>query len=108
MGLSTRRLLAKDAPAGRLISLLVLCTYVGSSAPAPVRLGVVLDLTSDGGMKSLACISMALDDFYLKHPTYATRVELRVRDSRGDLVAAALAGKYSSIPLLVLNLPSSI
>jgi hypothetical protein len=108
MGLSTRRLLAKDAPAGRLISLLVLWTYVGSSAPAPVRLGVVLDLTSDGGMKSLACISMALDDFYLKHPSYATRVELRVKDSRGDLLAAALAGKYSSIPLLVLNLPTSI
>ena len=90
MDLSTRRLLAA---AGRLISLLVLWAYVGSSAPVPVRLGVVLDLTNAGGTKSFACISMALDDFYLKHPTYATRVELLVRDSRGDLVAAAHAGK---------------
>ncbi|CAM0913187.1 unnamed protein product [Alopecurus aequalis] len=36
---------------------------------------------------------MALDDFYLKHPNYATRVELSVRDSRGDLVAAAHAAE---------------
>ncbi|KAK1669563.1 hypothetical protein QYE76_057722 [Lolium multiflorum] len=90
MELSTRRLLAAAAPAGRLFCLLVLCTAVESSS-APVRVGVVLDLTSDVGRKSLTCISMALDDFYLKHPSYATRVELRVRDSRGDLVTAAHA-----------------
>jgi ionotropic glutamate receptor len=61
--------------------------------------GVVLDLTSDVGRKSLTCISMALDDFYLKNPSYATRVELRVRDSRGDLVTAAHASKCGTISM---------
>ncbi|XP_037468191.1 glutamate receptor 2.8-like [Triticum dicoccoides] len=32
---------------------------------------------------------MALDDFYVKYPSYATRAELSVRDSRGDLFTAA-------------------
>ncbi|KAM0892238.1 hypothetical protein ACQ4PT_025878 [Festuca glaucescens] len=54
-------------------------------APAPVRVGVVLDLTSDVGKKTRACISKALDDFD------AARVELRVIDSRGDLAVAAHA-----------------
>jgi ionotropic glutamate receptor len=92
MELPRRRLHAAAAPAGRLFSLLVLCTAVESSA-APVRVGVVLDLTSDVGRKSLTCISMALDDFYLKHSSYATRAELHVRDSRGDLVTAVQASK---------------
>ena len=114
MDLSTRRLLAA---AGRLISVLVLWAYVGSSAPVPVRLGVVLDLTNAGGTKSFACISMALDDFYLKHPTYATRVEhwscssgIRVVTSsrRHTLVSAAskplvvhvFCAKFCELPLI--------
>ncbi|CAN6208415.1 unnamed protein product [Urochloa humidicola] len=62
--------------------------------PAAVRVGVVLDLTSDLGKKSLTCISMALDDFYGAGATHANssrRVVLRVRDSRGDVVTAARA-----------------
>ncbi|KAK1679460.1 hypothetical protein QYE76_040308 [Lolium multiflorum] len=58
-------------------------------APAPVRIGVVLDLTSDVGKKTRACISKALDDFDAAHGT--ARVELRVIDSRGDLAVAAHA-----------------
>jgi hypothetical protein len=61
-------------------------------APAPVRVGVVLDLTSDVGKKTRACISKALDDFDAAHGT--ARVELRVIDSRGDLTVAAHAGKW--------------
>uniref|UniRef100_A0ACD6A6X3 Uncharacterized protein n=1 Tax=Avena sativa TaxID=4498 RepID=A0ACD6A6X3_AVESA len=50
----------------------------------PVRVGVVLDLSSAVGRKRHSCISTALHDFNLKHPRYATRVELRVMDSRGN------------------------
>jgi hypothetical protein len=57
-----------------------------------VRVGVVLDLTSDVGKKTRACISKALDDFDAAHGT--ARVELRVIDSRGDLAVAAHAGKW--------------
>ncbi|XP_044431843.1 glutamate receptor 2.7 [Triticum aestivum] len=36
---------------------------------------------------------MAVDDFYHKHPNYATLVELRLKDSRGDLVKVAHAAE---------------
>jgi hypothetical protein len=58
----------------------------GSAAPAPVPVVV-------GGRKSLASISMVLDDSYVKHPSHARRrMGLHVRDARGDPVAAAHAG----------------
>ncbi|KAF7094198.1 hypothetical protein CFC21_096527 [Triticum aestivum] len=90
---SARRLLAVAASAG-ILSMLMLRSSAAMAAPLPVRVGVVLDLTSDAGRRSLTCISMALEDFYLKHPSYATRVELRFRDSRGDIVSAAYAGYF--------------
>ncbi|KXG19505.1 glutamate receptor 2.9-like isoform X3 [Sorghum bicolor] len=62
-------------------------------AAAAVRVGVVLDLTSEVGRKSLTCISMALDDFYSAHANSRRRVDLLVRDSRGDVVAAARAAE---------------
>ena len=69
-----------------------------AAAAAPgVRVGVVLDLTSDVGRKSLACISMALDDFYgAARASSSRRVVLRVRDSSGDVVTAAHAGKSAT------------
>lgn len=71
---------------------------VAAAAAAPgVRVGVVLDLTSDVGRKSLACISMALDDFYgAARASSSRRVVLRVRDSSGDVVTAAHAGKSAT------------
>ncbi|KAM0859775.1 hypothetical protein ACQ4PT_046969 [Festuca glaucescens] len=61
---------------------------------APVRVGVVLDLWSEVGRKRRACISMALHDFELRHPSYAKRVELHVMDSRGDAATTAHAAEY--------------
>ena len=64
-----------------------------ATATAKVPVGVVLDLASHAaGRKSLAAISMALEDFYVNRPT---RVDLHVRDSRGDPATAALAGKFN-------------
>ncbi|XBI36134.1 hypothetical protein VPH35_121703 [Triticum aestivum] len=84
-----------------LVSLLALWSSAASvaslSAAAPVQVGVVLDLTSDVGRERRACISTALDDFNAAQyassgaAAAARRVELRVRDSRGDLAAAAHA-----------------
>ncbi|EMS64882.1 hypothetical protein TRIUR3_17610 [Triticum urartu] len=92
-------------PAARLVLVLVTLLTLWSSAvavasppevasAAPVRVGVVLDLTSDVGRERRACICMALDDFHAAHAGYgAARIELLVRDSRGDLATAAHAGK---------------
>ncbi|VAI83699.1 unnamed protein product [Triticum turgidum subsp. durum] len=66
----------------------------GAVVPAPVRVGVVLDLTSAVGRERRACISRALDDFHAAHAgSGSARVELRVRGSRGDLATAAHAAE---------------
>ncbi|VAI71477.1 unnamed protein product [Triticum turgidum subsp. durum] len=92
-------------PAARLVLVLVTLLTLWSSAvavasppavasAAPVRVGVVLDLTSDVGRERRACICMALDDFHAAHAGYgAARIELLVRDSRGDLATAAHAAE---------------
>ncbi|KAM0859777.1 hypothetical protein ACQ4PT_046971 [Festuca glaucescens] len=67
-------------------------TAAAETVTAPVRVGVVLDL-SEVGRKRRACISMALHDFEVKHPSYATRVELHVMDSRGDAATTAHAAE---------------
>jgi hypothetical protein len=67
-------------------------TATAALESAPVRVGVVLDLSSEVGRMRRACISMALHDFELKHPSYATRVELHVMDSRGEAATTAHAG----------------
>ncbi|XP_037464227.1 glutamate receptor 2.8-like [Triticum dicoccoides] len=91
-------------PAARLVLLLVTLLTLCSSAVAvgsppavalasPMRVGVVLDLTSVGRERR-ACISMALDDFHAAHAGYgAARIELLLRDSRGDLATAAQAAE---------------
>ena len=91
-------------PAARLVLALVTLLTLWSTAvavasplavasAAPVRVGVVLDLTSVG-RERCACISMALDDFHAAHAGYgAARIELLVRDSRGDLATAAHAAE---------------
>ncbi|CAM0913185.1 unnamed protein product [Alopecurus aequalis] len=85
------------------LSLLALWSTASSSPTAgaaaemahvPVRVGVVLDLRSDVGRKRRDCISKALHDFDLKHPSYARVVQLRVMDSRGDPATAAHAAEY--------------
>uniref|UniRef100_A0A0E0L8U0 Ionotropic glutamate receptor C-terminal domain-containing protein n=1 Tax=Oryza punctata TaxID=4537 RepID=A0A0E0L8U0_ORYPU len=83
-----RRLLAVAAASAAFLSLLALRNAAAS--PATVRVGVVCDLTSGEGRRSLAGISMAVEDFHRRHrPGSAAVVELRVRDSRGDDDAAA-------------------
>jgi hypothetical protein len=92
MGRSTIVLAAFAA----VFPVLVLSNAGGSPLSEQVAVGVVLDLTSDVGRQSLTCISMALEDFYVAHAgSGAARVELRIRDSRGEVVAAAQAGKPS-------------
>ncbi|KAM3208313.1 hypothetical protein ACQJBY_063154 [Aegilops geniculata] len=89
-------------PAARLVLMLVTLLTLWSSAvavasepavvrsAAPVRVGVVLDLTSHVGRERRACISMALDDFHAAHAgSGAARIELLLQDSRGDLATAA-------------------
>ncbi|KAM3223549.1 hypothetical protein ACQJBY_057111 [Aegilops geniculata] len=87
---SKMRLLA-GAGVLSLLTFLTIRSSVTAAAPPPVRVGLVVDLTSDVGRKSLTCLSMALDDFYQKHPDYVTRVELRLNDSHGDLVTSVHA-----------------
>ncbi|XP_044335887.1 glutamate receptor 2.7 [Triticum aestivum] len=67
-----------------------------ASVPPPPSLvtanvGVILDLATELGKKSLLSMEMALHDFYATHPSYTTRVKLHVRDSHQDVVTAASA-----------------
>ncbi|KAL6861898.1 hypothetical protein ACP4OV_017598 [Aristida adscensionis] len=94
---------SRRLPSGGLALALLLalsCRHASPSSPsatvaaAAVRVGVVLDLTSDAGKGALACISMAVDDFYYaaaRGNSTVGRVDLRVRNSRGDVVTAARA-----------------
>lgn len=79
------------------LALLVLLSSSSTAVASSLRVGVVLDLTSDVGKKSLTSINMALDDFYAAHANATSRVDLRVRDSRGNVVTAAHAGKADSV-----------
>lgn len=73
-------------------AFLLLCAGGAVAGTVPVHVGVVLDLATSLGKKSLLSVEMALEDFYAAHPDFATRVKLRVRDSKRDVVAAASAG----------------
>ena len=63
-----------------------------AATTVPVRVGVILDLATALGKKSLLSLEMALEDFYAAHPNFTTRVEFHVRDSDRDVVTAASAG----------------
>ncbi|KAK6912457.1 hypothetical protein RJ641_022058 [Dillenia turbinata] len=62
----------------------------------PVKVGVVLDLDTLGGQMGLSCINMSLSDFYASHGNFTTRLNLNVRNSKGDVVGAA-SSAHSSI-----------
>jgi glutamate receptor, ionotropic, plant len=55
--------------------------------------GVVLDLGTTVGKVALTSITMAIEDFYAVHSNYTTRLALHIKDSMGDDVQAACAGK---------------
>lgn len=74
----------------------------------PVNVGVVLDFNTSLGKMGLSCISMALSEFYASHGEYKTRLVLKTRDSRGDVVAAAAAGTVYSLSPLVPELINGI
>ncbi|GFZ08200.1 glutamate receptor 2.6 [Actinidia rufa] len=70
----------------------------------PVNVGVVLDMGHWTGKMQLSCIRMALSDFYeYSHGHYKTRLVLKTRDSKDDVVgaaAAALLFRPFKIPIL--------
>ncbi|XP_040997864.1 glutamate receptor 2.3-like isoform X3 [Juglans microcarpa x Juglans regia] len=59
-----------------------------------VDVGVVLDLDGRNGKVGMSCINMALSDFYASHTHYKTRLVLNPRDSRHEVVQAAVAALY--------------
>jgi len=62
-----------------------------------VRVGVILNLTSPVGQRRKVGIEMAMEDYYTANPSSRTRVVPRFRDSGGEVVGAASAGKLSPI-----------
>ena len=62
----------------------------------PVNVGVILDFDTCTGKMGLSCINMALSDFYASNSHYKTRLFLHSRDSKGDVIDAAAAGKSPS------------
>jgi hypothetical protein len=73
------------------------------AAAASVRVGVILNLTSAVGVRRRVGIQMAVEDYYAANPGSATRVELHFRDSAGDVLPAASAGKLAASPIPCSN-----
>ena len=71
----------------------LLSLFVGH-VRGPVKIGVVLDLGTEVAQIWLSCINIALSDFYASHASYKTRLDLRTRDSKEDVVSAAAAGSF--------------
>lgn len=69
--------------------------WAAAAGETPFRVGVILDLETLIGNVSRTCIAMAAEDFYAAHPDYKTRVDLHFRNSGGDAVGAASAGRFS-------------
>lgn len=61
----------------------------GGQTHLPVHIGLVLDLNSTIGTMAEVCISMALQDFYLAHSDYQTRLFLHPKDAQEDLDLAS-------------------
>jgi hypothetical protein len=57
------------------------------------HVGVVLDLGTTVGKVAHTSISIAVEDFYVVHPNYTTRIVLHVSDSLSDDVQAASEGE---------------
>ena len=74
-----------------------------TTATVPVHVGVILDLGTGLGKKSLLSLEMALEDFYAAHPAATTRLSLHVKDSERDVVAAAAAGIYWTAYIYLLR-----
>ena len=89
--------LAQQGFALFFLSLWVLFIEMGmaQNTTIPVNVGVVLDFDTSFGKRGLSCIPMALSDFYASHGNYKTRLVLKTRDSRRDVVGAAAAGTPS-------------
>uniref|UniRef100_A0A7N0TD81 Glutamate receptor n=1 Tax=Kalanchoe fedtschenkoi TaxID=63787 RepID=A0A7N0TD81_KALFE len=79
----------------KMVCLMCLAMAMAASANTTsyitVNIGVVLDTETHFGRKSLASLSLALNDFYSSHADYRTRIALLVRNSKQDVVSAASA-----------------
>ncbi|GLU09333.1 hypothetical protein SLE2022_261990 [Rubroshorea leprosula] len=64
---------------------------ITATAKIPVNVGVVLDLDTWVGKLGLSCINMSLSNFYSSHGDYRTKVDLKIRDSKEDIVGVATA-----------------
>ncbi|GLU09335.1 hypothetical protein SLE2022_262010 [Rubroshorea leprosula] len=71
---------------------------ITATAEIPVNVGVVLDLDTWVGKLGLNCINVSLSDFYSNHVDYKTKLDLKIRDSKEDIVGAATIGTDSLFP----------
>ncbi|KAK4277276.1 hypothetical protein QN277_015294 [Acacia crassicarpa] len=60
-----------------------------NTTTAPVKVGVVLDLSHTTAKIGLSCINMSLSDFYASHSHYNTRLLLHITDSHSHVITAA-------------------
>ena len=61
--------------------------------PSTIPIGVVLDTNSPMGSMVDLCMKMAVEDFYKKHPSYATRLQLHTRNA-DTILDANFAGMF--------------
>ncbi|KAL8458833.1 hypothetical protein ACS0TY_036368 [Phlomoides rotata] len=73
-----------------LLLLISFCSAPSNSTtiPAKADVGVILDLETPLGKIIKTCISMSIEDFYVKHENSSTMIVPHFRDSKSDIVAA--------------------
>ena len=66
---------------------------LSQKTPVSISVGVVLDLQALEGRISQTSLYLALEDFYVSHANYSSRLQLLFRDSKKDIIVAASEGK---------------
>ncbi|OEL15850.1 Glutamate receptor 2.9 [Dichanthelium oligosanthes] len=88
-------------------SLVILCLFFlnfveaqnsSKNGAGAFSVGVILDMQTLVGKMARTSISMALEDFYVIHINYSTKVALHFTDSRGDDIVVASAGESKVVP----------
>lgn len=74
---------------------LILAHSAAVDGATTFNVGVILNLKSLVGKMARTSILMAMEDFYVAHRNYTTKMVLHIRDSNADNLQAASEGTFN-------------
>jgi ionotropic glutamate receptor len=75
-----------------LLFVIIVSVVTAQNSNRNIPVGVILDLDTVVGNMARTSLAMAVEDFYMEHRNYSSRLVLYTRDSNQDNVQATLAG----------------